>query len=142
MILSPNDSPLADNASDMKDQNFGGNREVTTGVQQKEQDYTKSAGGSPNIEENPVSETTRDIDDMANPEARKREFSRRAETQDPADHNKERFSESDSSNRPLEDTDGTTVPDDKHRRSKLKNHFGAGQYDNNPNRGRYEGEIS
>ncbi len=133
MILSPNDSPLADNVSDMKDQNFGGNREVTTGVQQKEQDYTKSAGGSPNIEENPVSETTRDIDDMANPEARKREFSRRAETQDPSDHNKERFHEVDNDNKPLEDTSVVLVPDDKFHGDKLKYHFGEGQY---------EGEIS
>jgi hypothetical protein len=61
---------------------------------------------------------------------------------DHSDHNKDRFPESDTANRPLEDTDVTIVPDNKHRRSKLKNQFGSGQYDNNPNRGEGEGEIS
>jgi len=142
MILSPNDNQLADNASDMKDQNFGGNRGITTGVQQKEYDYKKSVGGSSNIKENPVDAVIKDTDDMTDLKARKREFSRRAETQDPSDHNKERFPESEPKNRPLEDTDVTKIPDDSHRRSKIKSHFGSGQYDNNPNRGSYEGEIS
>jgi hypothetical protein len=142
MSLSPNDNPLADNASDMKDQNFGGRREFTTGVQQREQDYKKPTGGSVNVKKNPVDETIRDIDDMTDAKARKREFSRRAETADHSDHNKERFHETEPDNRPPEGTDETQVPDDKHKRSKLKNHFGSGQYDNNPNRGTYEGEIS
>ena len=132
MILSPNDSPLSDNASDMKDKNFGGNRSTTTGVQQKTQDYKKPVGGSVDIEENPVDDVIRDVDDLSNSKTRKREFSRRAETQDPADHNKERFHEADTGNRPSEDTDAF-IPDNKHRRSKLKNQFGEGCY---------EGEIS
>ena len=133
MILSPNDNPLEGNASDMKDQNFGGNRELTTGAQQKSQDYKNPVGGSINIEENPVEEVVRDIDDMTDLKVRKREFTRRAETQDHSDHNKDRFSESEPKNRPLEDTDVTHTPDSTHRRSKLKSHFGEGQY---------EGEIS
>jgi len=133
MILSPNDSPLAGDASEMKDQNFGGNREFTEGKQQKTQDYKKPVGGSSNIEENPVDETVRDIDDMTDPKARKREFSRRAETQDPADHNKEHFHQSDKANQPKEDTSAVAVPDDKYHGDRLKYHFGEGQY---------EGEIS
>ncbi len=129
MILNPNDSPLNSGQSDATDSNFGGNREVTTGAQTKEQDYKKPTGGSVNIEKNPVKETTKDIDDMTDPKARKREFTRRAETQDPSDHNKEHFHNSDPENRPLEDTDVTTVPDDTHRRSVLKPHFGEGQYE-------------
>lgn len=133
MILTPNDSPLAENASDMKDQNFGGNREVTTGVQRKAQDYKRPVGGDVNAEENPVDETTRDIDDMTDPKARKREFSRRAETWDRADHNKERFAESEPDNRPPEDTSAVVVPDEKFHGDRLKYHFGEGQY---------EGELS
>lgn len=133
MILSPNDNPLAENAGDMKDQDFGGNREFTTGKQQKTQDYTKPVGGSANIEENPVDEVIRDIDDMTDPKARKREFSRRAETADHSDHNKERFSESEPDNRPQEDTRAVAIPDDKFHGDRLKYHFGEGQY---------EGEMS
>jgi len=133
MILSPNDSPLDSNASDIKNQNFGGNRTFTTGVQQKAHDYTKAIGGSSNVEENPVEEVTRDIDDMTDPKARKREFTRRAETQDHSDHNKEHFHEIDNDNNPLEDTSAVLIPDDKHHGDKLKYQFGQGQY---------EGEIS
>ena len=133
MILSPNDSKLIDSASDMKDQNFGGNRAITTGVQQKEQDYKQPVGWSSSVKENPVDKVIKDIDDMTDSNVRKREFSRRDETNNHSDHNKERFHESEPDNRPLEDTDVTQVPDERHRRSKLKNHFGEGQY---------EGEIS
>ena len=131
--LSPNDSPLDSNASDMKDQNFGGNRKFTEGKQQKTQDYKKPVGGSANIEENPVDDVTRDIDDMTDPKARKREFSRRAETNDHADHNKERFHETDPENRPAEDTSVVKIPDGKHHGDKNRYQFGQGQY---------EGEIS
>jgi|AntAceMinimDraft_8_1070364.scaffolds.fasta_scaffold154368_1 hypothetical protein len=129
MILEPNESVLADNASAMKDQNFGGNREFTEGVQQKAQDYKKPVGGSSNIEENPVEEVTRDTDEMTDSDVRKREFSRRAETQDHNDHNKERFPESEPENRPPEDTTPVAVPDDKYHGDKLKYHFGEGQYE-------------
>ncbi len=129
MILGPNDSTLAENASDMKHQNSGGNREFTEGEQQKSQDYKKPVGGSSNMEENPVEEVTRDIDDLTDPAIRKREFSRRAETQDHADHNKDRFSESEPDNRPQENTSPIEVPDKKYHGDRLKYHFGEGQYE-------------
>jgi len=132
-FLSPNDNPVNNSSSDSSDGDFGGNRKHTTGVQRKQHDYTKVVGGNCNTKVNPVDKTTRDIDEMTDPSIRKREFSRRAETNNHADLNKEHFHEADSGNRPSEDTDGTTVPDGKHRRSKNKNHFGEGQY---------EGEIS
>ncbi len=143
MILSPNDSPINDSQSDAIDGNFGGNREVTDGDRGKSHDYKSPSGGSPSIEKNPVEETFKDIDEAADPTTRKREFSRREETSNPEDHNKEGFHSADSGNRPLEDMDATAsgVPI-KYMRSKIKGHYGSGQYDNNPNRGTYEGEIS
>lgn len=49
-------------------------------------------------------------------------------------------------NRPLEETDSfepdPTSPSYIKRRSKIKGHYGDGQYDNMPNRGVHEGEIS
>lgn len=142
MFFSPNDNPVSDNVASTKDANFGGNREYTTGKQVKSQDYTKRDGGAPNVEENPVEGAIRDVDAMTEKEAGKREFSRRAETSATGDHNKEHFHETDPENRPLEDTDPVLIPDDKKHGTKLKNNFGDGQYDNNPNRGNYEGEIS
>lgn len=133
MNLNPNDNVLDDNASETSDSNFGGNRQYTTGTQQKEQDYKKSTGGSINIKKNPVDKTIRDIDDMANSETKKREFSRRAETENPSDHNKEHFNITDSENRPEEDTSGVIEPDNKYHGNRLRYHFGEGQY---------EGEIS
>jgi hypothetical protein len=140
MYFSPNDNPVSDNTSDIKDNNFGGQRQFTTDTQVKDQDYTKKSGGAPNVKRNPVEKVVRDIDAMTEPESRKREFSRRAETADYSDHNKEHFHETDPENRPSEDTT-VFIPDNKKHGSKLRNHFGSGQYDNNPNRGTYEGEV-
>ena len=126
MILNPSDTQITDS---VMAGNFGTNRKVQTGTQVKSQDYTKSIGGSSNIKENPVDDTTRDIDDMSDPKARKREFSRRAETNDHADHNKERFHEIDSDTKPLEDNSAVLIPDNKKHGSKIKNHFGEGQYE-------------
>lgn len=139
MYFSPNDSPVDDNTSSMKDNNFGGQRQFTTGKQVRTQDYTKKHCGAPNTKENPVEDAVRDVDAMSDEETRKREFSRRAETSTCGDHNKEHFHETDPENRPLEDTTAF-IPDGKKHGDKLRNHFGSGQYDNNPNRGRYEGE--
>lgn len=133
MILGPNSNPLSSNASDIKDQKFGGNRQFTTGIQQKSQDYTRPVGGNSNTEVNPIDSTARDIDDMSDPKARKREFTRRAETADHADHNKDRFPEASSENRPPENTSAVIIPDDKPHGDKLKWQFGSGQY---------EGELS
>lgn len=131
MILTPNDSPISNKVTE--NVNFGINKAHTTGEQQKSQDYLKPSGGSPNTELNPVDETLKDVDDMSNTKTRKREFSRRHETQTTGDHNKERFHESDFNNRPKEDDSSVIVPDDKHHGSVLKYHFGEGQY---------EGEIN
>lgn len=133
MILSPNDNPVSGSKSDAVDGNFGGNREFTTGTHQKSQDYKKTSGGAVDVQQNPVDETILDIDDLADPSTRKREFSRRAETADRRDHNKEHFHESDPENRPREETSPVIVPDNKKHGSKLPYHFGEGQY---------EGEIS
>lgn len=142
MYFSPNDNPVSDDASSsMQDNNFGGQRQFTTGAQVKEQDYTKKHGGAPNVKRNPVEDAVRDIDAMTETESRKREFSRRAETADHSDHNKEHFHETDPENRPPEDTSAVLIPDDKKHGDKLRNHFGSGQYDNYPNRGSYEGEL-
>lgn len=130
--LSPNDNPITDNAAELKDNNFGGNREYTKGKQVKDQDYTGRSCGSPNNKENPVDETTKDIDDMTNSEAREREFSRRAETACRKDHNKEHFHKTDPENLPLEDT-RSFIPDDKKHGAILRTQYGEGQY---------EGEIS
>ena len=90
-VMSPNDNPVSDKtgAGALKDRKFGGNRKVTDNVQ-KDEDYTKPsverrANMAGNVDEkivNPVEETTKDIDYMNDPEARKREVSRRAETSD------------------------------------------------------------
>jgi len=127
--LGPNDSPLANNASDMKNQNFGGNRQNTKGEQQKTQDYTKPVGGSSNIEENPVEDVTKDIDRMTDSTARKREFSRRAETNDHGDHNKGRFSELSSDNVPPSDTSPVITPDGSYRGPKVTNDYQESPYD-------------
>jgi hypothetical protein len=88
-VMSPNDNPVSDKtgAGALKDRKFGGNRKVTDNVQ-KTEDYTKPsverrANMRGNADEkivNPVEETTKDIDDMNDDKARKREASRRAET--------------------------------------------------------------
>ncbi|GAG11805.1 unnamed protein product [marine sediment metagenome] len=62
--LSPNDSPTNSNKSDMKDNNFGGNRQMTKGKQRKTQDYKKPVGGSANIKENPVDKVAKDTNKM------------------------------------------------------------------------------
>lgn len=126
--LSPHDNPVEDGANELKDGSFGGNREYTTGKQVKDQDYTGRAGGSPNNKENPVDETAKDIDEMTEPESRKREFSRRAETADRKDHNKEHFHKTDPENLPLEDTTAF-VPDDKKHGARLRTQYGEGQYE-------------
>lgn len=87
--FSPNDNPVSDRnaSSSLKDRNFGGRRKVTDNTQ-KAEDYTKpSMERRANMEEdveekifNPVEETTKDTDDMNDPQARKRETTRRVET--------------------------------------------------------------
>lgn len=138
--LTPHDNPVSSDPSELRDGNFGGNRQYTVGQQVKSQDYKSRNCGAPNIKENPAEETAHDVDEMTEMESRKREFSRRAETADHRDHNKEHFHKTDPENRPLEDT-SAFIPDDKNHGDKLKYHYGSGQYNNNPNRGNYEGEV-
>ena len=86
-VMSPNDNPVSDKtgAAALKDRKFGGNRKVTDNVQ-KDEDYTKPnmerrANLAGEVESELIApDTTKDIDDMNDPEARKREASRRAET--------------------------------------------------------------
>lgn len=88
-VMSPNDNRVSDRhaSSSLKDRKFGGNRKVTDNVQ-KTEDYTKPSterranmtGEADEKIFNPVEETTRDTDDMNDPQARKRETTRRAET--------------------------------------------------------------
>lgn len=86
-VMSPNDNPVSDreSASSLKDRNFGGNRKVTDNIQKKE-DYTKEslerrANLDGTVESKLIDpEATLDVDDMNDPNARKREESRRAET--------------------------------------------------------------
>ena len=143
-ILTPNDSPLQNNKSEPTASNYGGHREYSQVANSK--DYTNRTTENPTKKENPVDDTTRDIDDMTDDKARKREFSRREETSNVQKSNEFNISKSDSDKRPPEDTDPFIPdPDDpnfliKMRRSKLKGHFGDGQYDN-PH-GAYEGEVS
>jgi len=141
MFLSPNDNPVVDNKADNFHTNFGGRRAVTINKQVKDQDYTKPTQCAVDVKENPVDDVIRDVDDMTDAKARKREFSRRAETEDRADTNKEYFHTADANNRPLEDTDPVIVPDGKHHGPTIRNHFGSGQY-HKPNQNVYEGEIS
>ena len=137
---SNNAENLQESQSDMVDSKFGGHREVSDVADDK--DYTHRTGRAPNRKENPVDDTSKDIDEMTEAEARKREFSRREETSNVQKSNEADFiTKTDSDNQPLEDT-GAFEPDPtdpnflaKTRGSKNKYHFGEVQYDNNPNRG-------
>jgi len=133
-VMSPNDNPVSDRqgASSLKDRNFGGNRKVTDNIQ-KEEDITKpSLERRANMDEdteerifNPVEKTTKDIDDLNDPNNKKRETSRRAETSTvgaanqyrrPGDGDDKTYSEPD--NRPKQDSREDEVrepkPEKKH----------------------------
>ena len=124
IVMSPGDNKVKDSQSDAKVGNFGANRKVTDNVQ-KSEDYTKpSLGRRSNVETEgiPAEDTTKDIDNLNDPEAKKREASRRAETNTVGAANKFRrpgdgdkiFSEPD--NRPTgegREDDGVVEPDDK-----------------------------
>ena len=126
-VMSPNDNPVSDKtaAGALKDRKFGGNRKVTDDVQ-KAEDYTKpSMERRSNLDGEVESEliapdATKDIDDLNDPEARKREASRRAETSTvgannqyrrPGDANDKIYSDPD--NRPKQDSreDDMVEPD-------------------------------
>ena len=98
-VMSPNDNRVSDkeSADALKNRNFGGNRKVTHNIQ-KDEDYTKpSLERRANVvgdaeEEFIRPSATDDIDDLNDPNARKRETSRRKETEDP-DHSSRKYRE-------------------------------------------------
>jgi hypothetical protein len=122
----------SDVVTDTKSGDFGGKRAVTASSISKSQDITKRRGGAPNVEVNPVAETTKDVDDMANDKTGKREFSRRAETWARDHSTREGYNhEADSDNRPAEDTDAVVAPDANTKiRSRIKPHIGEGEMKN------------
>jgi len=136
ITLSPSDTPVSNSKSDTSDGNFGGNREYSQTADSK--DYTKRTGIAPDKKENPE-DTLKDIDDMTDPNSRKREFSYQEDLSNVQKGNESKATQSDSDRRPSEDTDGFEPDLDdpnfkvKRLRSKLKGQFGDGQY---------EGEIS
>jgi len=118
-MFTLNPTPSSNNAenahrgtSDIKDLGFGGNREW--GNTSDDSDYTRRTGDAPNIKENPVDETTRDIDDMADPKARKRDFSIQETAMNTQLGNEASFiTKSDSDNRPRMDegSDAVQIPE-------------------------------
>lgn len=130
-VLSPGDNRVNDrhSSSSPTDGRFGGNRKVSDNTQ-KAEDYTKPSktrranlsGEAEKKVFNPVGETTDDIDDMNDPNARKRETSRRAETSTVGAQNKYRRPgaskdiKSDADKRPRQDgrEDEHVEPDGKH----------------------------
>ena len=109
-ILSPSDNPVQNSQSDITDSNFGGNRQVTGNIAEAH-DYTKPRGGTSEIQENPVDETEKDIDDAE--VALKLRFQRSNEASF--------IIKSDKENLPTEDTDPVIVPSaelpKRHRKS-------------------------
>ena len=143
---SSSNSENIHNSSDIKDNRFGGRREISDSVSDK--DYTARTGADQNKKYNPVDETTKDIDTLADPRTRTNEFLYQENKMDAQKGNEANFIiKSDTDNLPNEDTDAFELdPSDpnfliKRRRAKAKYHFGDGQYSNNPNRGTYEGEL-
>ena len=148
--MSPLDHQLKDDKSSMTDTRFSGNREFTDNISSPK-DYTKRATEVVTAKkENPVDETVRDVDDMSDvndntdqtkhPRAKKREFSRRAETQDVQQSNEADWqTKSDPDNRPRMDegTDAVQVPEVVEERVRRK--ANRWQYDSSNT---YEGEIS
>jgi hypothetical protein len=116
--MSPNDNRVSDKESSdaLKDRNFGGNRKITDNIQ-KDEDYTKPtnerrSGVSGDAEEEFIQPSaTDDIDDLNDPNARKREASRRAETSTVGAQNKyRRGGDSD-----IIDSDPDNRPESEHR---------------------------
>lgn len=111
-VMSPNDNRVSDRHSGPKDGNFGGNRKVTRSNVQKAEDYTKPslerrANVEGDAEEKFINpDATMDIDDLNDPNTRKRDASRHAETSTPGAQNQYRRPgdskkiESDADNRP------------------------------------------
>jgi hypothetical protein len=142
-ILSPSgdgprgDTPLQTSQSDMIDGRFGGLREHSNVADAK--DYTKRTGEAPDKKENPVDETTRDIDDMSNTAEKKREFSYQENKMDVQKNNEGIAIQSDPDNLPRmnEGTDAVQVPEVVEERVRRK--ANRWQFDTSNT---YEGEMS
>lgn len=139
-VLSPGDGLLKKDASQPRHTNFGGHREHSKTAHDK--DYTSRTGEAPNVKKNPVlqeGEATKDIDDMTDPYARKREFSRREETANCQKSNEADFATMSSrENTPEMDApdDAVQVPDSNPNRQRRK--ANRWQYDSSNT---YEGEL-
>lgn len=101
-ILGPGDSPVKDSKSDMTHSNFGGQRKVTSGVE-KAEDYTQRTTTNAGVQENPVDDATKDVDDLNDPQARKNDTTRQVNSFQVADLNTEHFHVSDLENKPLDE---------------------------------------
>lgn len=146
IILGPSgdgptgDKPLRENKSDMVDGRFGGQRKTVATSVASPNDYTKRTGAAPNKEENPVDETTRDIDDMTNPNERKREFSYQEEKADVQKGNEADWqTKSDADNRPRMDEGSNAVQVPEVVEERVRKKANQWQYDTSNT---YEGEIS
>ena len=136
-VLGPTNSssPVHDSKSTAKDGNFGGNRQVTSNIQDAA-DYKKASTSSKLKVENPVDETVRDVDDMNDPAARKREETRRAEVLHD-DNVAAIANRKKSSGEILEDVDGpaedtTPVAEDDARKHGSRNKWHFGEDHNKP----------
>jgi hypothetical protein len=101
-ILGPSDSPVNDSKSDMTHSHFGGQRKVTDGVQ-KAEDYTQRTTTAADVQENPVDDATKDVDDLNDLKARKNDTKRQVDSFLTGDKNKEHFNVSDLENKPLDE---------------------------------------
>ena len=136
-ILTPGDSPVMYDKSDATHSNFGGQRQNAAVADAK--DYTKRTGQAPSIEENPVDDAIRDIDDMSNLQERKNRFTQEEIKTDVQKGNEGIGIQSDPENRPRMDegTDAVRVPSSDYiEEMKKPNRW---SFDSLPI---YEGEVS
>jgi hypothetical protein len=101
-ILGPSESQVSNPTNDLTATNFGGPRKVTAGIQDAA-DYTKRTNDLRDVKENPVDATTRDVDDMNDPQARKNDTTRQVKSFETGDLNTEYFHVSDLENKPLDE---------------------------------------
>ena len=101
-ILGPSESQVSNPTNDLTATNFGGPRKVTAGIQNAA-DYTKRTNDLRDVKENPVDDTTRDVDDLNDPQARKSDTLRQVKSFEVADSNTEHFHVLDIKNKPLDE---------------------------------------
>jgi hypothetical protein len=101
-ILGPNDSKVSNSTTDSTHSNFGGQRAVTAGVS-KAEDYTQRTTTAAEVQENPVDDTTKDVDDMNDPQSRKSDTLRQTELMGAGTPGDENFIFSDLEKKPLDE---------------------------------------